>query len=462
MILLAASLFLTNPAPLDMPRASGYLIREKDATRLEDRFDVFDLWTSQTVDGRWVDDEGRVFLSATLDTRLPTGGVSTRGAYERARLSIDRRDEKARRAAIAALSPVELAEKPRPPRQLPRGYKDVDYWQATNASTIVCAYLPLKEKTWRLAIWELVDGDDFDAAVKTFEDEYLDEPLSRDAIASDAARLSERELLRRDAAHSVDAYASWRVTHGENFVVLDDLPTRDLAMAYTNDLTSLTKRFVEVLPAPIDATNTLCVARIYATREEYLEALGTSGLTNLTWSAAYWSPQRRELVAHADPDAGFRAATLLKTLRHESFHQYLSYATAFVPTSPWLNEGYAQFFEDPDRTESAFGDLPHHEEALERYSLFLPTLLLMDYDEFYAGSDEERRLKYALARSIAVFLEDGAPKIRFQPFRNVKRDYLAALLKTRDLREATARAFPTKELLTKFVGEWLNYWKSRP
>lgn len=465
MLLLAASLFLTNPAPLEMPRALGYLVTEKGATRLEDRFDGFDLWTSQTVDGRWIDDEGRVFLTATLETRLPTlSALSTRGAYERARLPIERRDEKARREAIAALSPVELAEKPRPPRQLPRGYKDVDYWQATNASTIVCAYLPLKEKTWRLAIWELIEGDDFATAVKTFENDYLGEALSRNGyrVPRNAAHPSERDLLRRDAAHSVGAYSSWRVTNGETFVVLDDLPTRDLAIAYTNDLVSLQKRFVELLPPPIDATNTLSVARLYATRAEYLEALEAVGLTNLTWSAAYWSPQRRELVAHADSSAGFRAPALLKTLRHESFHQYLSYATAFTPTSPWLNEGYAQYFEEGGSREAPFVDLPHHEEALERYSLILSALLMMDYDEFYAGSDEERRLKYALAHSIAVFLEDGAPKVRFQPFRNVKRDYLAALMKTRDMREATAGAFPTKDLLAKFVGEWLNYWKSRP
>lgn len=455
MLLLAASLFLTNPAPLDMPRAVGYLVREKGVERLEDRFDVLDLWTSQTVDGRWIDAEGRVFLSATLDSKLPKGSLSTRADYERTRTAIERRDEKTRRETIAALSPVELAEKPTPPRQLPRGFKDVDYWQGTNTSAIICAYLPLKEKTWRVAIWELADGDDFDAAVKTFEDEYLAKTVPPDALARDASRVAERELLRRDAAHSVKAYRNWRVTDGETFVVLDDLPTRDLAIAYTNCLTSLQKRFAEVLPTPIDGTNTLSVARLYATRGEYLEALAASGLTNMAWSAAYWCPQRRELVAHADPEAGLAQTKLLKTLRHESFHQYLSYATAMAPTSPWLNEGYAQYFED-----EALPPLSGTE--LELLAQVLPSLLMMDYDEFYAGSDEVRRLNYRLAHMIAIFLEEGAPKVRFQPFKNVKRDYVAALLKTRDMRQATAASFPTKDLLEKFVGEWLAYWKSRP
>ena len=67
-----------------------------------------------------------------------------------------------------------------------------------------------------------------------------------------------------------------------------------------------------------------------------------------------------------------------------------------------------------------------------------------------------------MAWSVAVFLEKGAPKVRFQPFKNVKRDYIAALLETQDMRKATAAAFRSKDLLDKFVGDWLAYWKSRP
>ena len=41
-------------------------------------------------------------------------------------------------------------------------------------------------------------------------------------------------------------------------------------------------------------------------------------------------------------------AELLSTIRHEAFHQYLSYALSMIPSSPWFNEGYAQYFENED------------------------------------------------------------------------------------------------------------------
>ena len=55
--ILAASLFFCHPAPLDMPRASAYLVSDTSgAIRLEDRYDELDLWTSRAVLGRWTDD----------------------------------------------------------------------------------------------------------------------------------------------------------------------------------------------------------------------------------------------------------------------------------------------------------------------------------------------------------------------------------------------------------------------
>ena len=69
--LLALSLFLVEPLPLDMPRAEGALVREARRTALTDRFDRLDLWVSQTVVGRWTDEADRLFLLARLETRPP-------------------------------------------------------------------------------------------------------------------------------------------------------------------------------------------------------------------------------------------------------------------------------------------------------------------------------------------------------------------------------------------------------
>ena len=165
MILLAASLFLTTPAPLDMPRAEAYIVREDGRRWLEDRFNRLDLWTSRAVTGRWMDEDGRVFTLAELVVAPPSVGADatvTRVGYDAETVAFDK-------SAIRLLSPVEPAERGVPPRQMCRGYDDIDYWQGTNRSAIVCAFLPEKSETWRLAVWELVPEDDFDECQKAFE-----------------------------------------------------------------------------------------------------------------------------------------------------------------------------------------------------------------------------------------------------------------------------------------------------
>jgi len=500
--LVLLSLFLTSPAPLDMPRAEAFLVRENGRCRLEDRYDRFDLWTSQAVVGRWVDDDGRIFLLADLDVEPPTGGVSetlTRTAYAAQRVKMPRlranRDvPRAFRNAIGLLAGCPLTEeRPRRARQVPHGYEEVSYWQhPTNDASIVCAFRLERSEQWHLAVWTLAEGDDIVERTALLEDEFLRREYEdfsalrisnlRSRISNSAFRgsdlksqvshagarsarersrashLSERELLRGDARHSVAAYSDWHVAESEEFTVLDDALSRDLVVKLTNEFASVRAKAVAVLPTPIDGSNALCVARIFASRAEYLEALETDGNTNMMWSAAYWSPQRRELVAYL-PETG--AAEFLKTVRHETFHQYLSYATSMMSVSPWLNEGYAQYFEDVE--DASWGDgFDVSDEGLKRMAKALPAILALDYGAFYAGTDAERRFKYRLAWSIAVFLEKGAEKVRFRPFATLKHDYFKTLLETGDMRVATAAAFgKNQDTLNLFVSEWLKFWQSR-
>ena len=170
MLLVALSLFFTDPAPLDMPRAEAYLVREDGVSRLEDRFNRLDLWMSQALIGRWTDEKDRTFLLSALDTCPPSVSRSdtlTRTEYESRKVPMKRVRANADfpaafKDAITILAPCAVADKPRSPRQLPRGYKEVYYWQhPTNYSDIVCTFLPEKTNTWFLASWHLAEGDDY-------------------------------------------------------------------------------------------------------------------------------------------------------------------------------------------------------------------------------------------------------------------------------------------------------------
>ena len=150
----------------------------------------------------------------------------------------------------------------------------------------------------------------------------------------------------------------------------------------------------------------------------------------------------------------------MRTIRHEAFHQYLSYAASMISTSPWFNEGYAQYFEDDESADWGEGfDLS--DENIDRMSAAISGVLMMDYEQFYGGSDLERRFKYRLARSIVRFIEKGADDVRLKPFEGLKRRYMDTLIETRDMRKATSAAFRDADLLKKFVAEWKKFWKAR-
>ena len=460
MVAALASLFLVTADPLDMPRAEAFLVRDSGSMRLEDRYDRLDLWTSRAILGSWRDDDGRAFTLATLAVAPPPvdlHGVVTREEYTSACAPLRKKDERTRREAVAHLSPFEIAAEPAYPRQTPRGMKTVEYWQGTNRTAIVCSFLPEKSEVWYFAGWELADGDDFAERMDAFEERFLrgDWKTAGLWLGGAAPEGGEREQLRADAHNSVTNYPTWRWTDGDSFTILDDLPrSSSFVEALTNELPRARAAYAATMPSPVDGSNTLCVARIFRDREEYLAVVEEG----MEWSAAYWSPVRRELVAHL-PDGG--EEELMRTFRHEAFHQYFSYACSMIPASPWINEGYAEYFEDPDSLDWGKG-VDATPDNIERISASLPGVMMMDYDEFYGGTDVERRVKYRLAWSMAVFLEKGAPEVRFQPFRKLKADYVAALLKTHDMRQATIAALLGDEDRTRlFVREWVKFWQGR-
>lgn len=458
MWLLAASLFFSNPAPLDMPRAEAYFVKEDGCLRLEDRFNKGDLWITRSVLGRWLDDDGRVFTLCRLDTLPPaveTEATVTRMDYLAGAAPLEPKNLRGLRRAVEVLSPCELPEACASPRQVIRGFKEVGYWQGTNVTALVCTFLPERERCWYLAVWELCDGDEPEASLEAFERKFLGCWDSFGWLCKGGATkpTSEREALRQDAHHSVTNYTDWHWTDAPEFTVLDALPKGSgFVSALTNELRTMRAQYAATLPTRIDGSNVLCIARLFGTRDDYLSAVGEE----LKWSAAVWDVARRELSAYLPP-SGERE--LMKTIRHEAFHQYLSYACSMITVSPWLNEGYAVYFEDQDQTDWEEGRRPGPDE-LERLAALIPSLLKMDYEEFYAGSDEDRRLKYRLAWSLAVFLEKGAPKVRFDPFKTVKKTYLDTLVETRDMTRATEAAFRGPEFLQKFVSEWLKFWKN--
>ena len=156
---------------------------------------------------------------------------------------------------------------------------------------------------------------------------------------------------------------------------------------------------------------------------------------------------------------------LLSTVWHEAFHQYLAYAGSMIDSSPWFNEGHAQLFEHShfDRSgEIVFDRDVRTATFMQAYAAEMaeniPAVLAMDYAAFYDGTQEEVTAKYRLAWAIAYFLEVGAPKVRFSPYKKLRADYMKALVRTRSMHKATAEVLD-EETCREFVSDWLDFWK---
>ena len=241
---------------------------------------------------------------------------------------------------------------------------------------------------------------------------------------------------------------------------LSPLDRRPFVQALTNSLPKLQAAYRELLPSPLADDCHLAAVRVFGSREEYVAYAGEA----MKWSAAMWSPRHRELVLYL-PERG--AEELLRTVWHEAFHQYVEYACSMIQSCAWFNEGHAQLFEnthfdmdgnivfDADRDAVVFV-----KEHLDELAEYLPVFLDMDYPQFYAETPEDRAMNYRLAWSVAYFLQIGAPQVRFQPFKNLRADYMKALVRTRS-RDLAVQAVLTEQVRKELVAEWREFWKRR-
>ena len=472
-------------APLELPKADSFMVTAYNGDRrLEDRFDTFDLWTAQTVRGRWRDSSGNVFYIARLAERPPAdvpGTVRTRADFlaRQAAAPFDPDNADHRDEAVFAVSPADLGRPVRPRRSQRRNMARLFAYSSTNDHVFAAAFRPRSpergEKTdWYLAVLAASPDEPADEAFRRFDEDFLDNVSVPAARARRPATSllpaphgpgdrTEADLLRDAIRASVANYDDWHFASTEDVVVIDDLDDSSRATfvaALTNSLPRLRRAYAACVPSAISATNQLAVVRVFATREEYLAYVGVQH----KWSAALWDTLHRELVLYLPMEG---AQGLLQTVWHEAFHQYLAYAAALVTAAPWFNEGHAELFEhshidrkgnvvfDRDPEAAAYVSAYAHELAE-----MLPEFFTLDYDEFYGGTQEEIVARYRLAWSLAYFLEVGAPKLRFQPFAGLRRDYVKALVDTRSMEEA-GRIALDGDFRKQFISAWLAFWRKQ-
>lgn len=141
--------------------------------------------------------------------------------------------------------------------------------------------------------------------------------------------------------------------------------------------------------------------KVFPNEKDFQKTLDASS----GFAFAYFSAAERELVCHLSSPESLN--TVLKTLAHEGFHQFLSY---YVPNPPiWLNEGLAEYFEGMDPTKKLVDSRSTiNENALMRIKAYiaqgvtipLKRFLYMTQEEFYMNPS----LCYAQGWSVMYFL----------------------------------------------------------
>jgi hypothetical protein len=453
----------------------------------EDRFSPFELWYGIQCCGRWRDASGNRLIIGRIANRLP--------AFEDERVSrarfatvladdenvVDPRSREQINEWVATFADSPVYE-PEPLKLNAFALSDLLLYPCDATNTLVYAFRPRRignttETDWFCVMLSAPKEIDLNALRDQFEEQFigllkLPGRASKDegveATELDVTRKGQRSPdqpnhpVRVEARKSVENYDSWWVAETDGYVILSDVASevgKSVIRDLQDTMPALRLAFLKLVP-PLTQESDVSLIRLFQSKDDYVRYVGKDH----AWTSGVWMPARRELVLAQESNK----SEMMRIIRHEAFHQYLSHAYCMLAAAPWMNEGHACLFEnasvgaegqvtlneDPSRT-------PYLLENLDVATALLPGLLQASYEAFYeGGSAAERTLKYATAWGLAYYLQKGAPQERNTPFKDILPVFASALAETRLYSAATVRAFEGVDL-SVFQENFREFWLKR-
>jgi len=475
-----------KPQPLPMPEAHAYLAADLEVLEREDRFLPFDLWFHEQCEGRWQDASGNALTIGRVKVRLP---AFTEEHVTRERFAIECADSDYQidsRVAeqihewAATFAGQELSE----PESLninSMALSTVFAYTCAASNTLVYTFHPrrignARNFDWFCVIMRTVDPDDDQSLQLEFESSYIAKITQppgtsrNEGVTSTELNTSRQGKTDFDQPHhpvriaarkSVQNYAEWWFAETDGYIILSDVNTelgKSLIQRLQREMPLLQAAYRALVP-PLTLSSDISLIRIFQSKSDYNRYVGEGQ----EWSGGMWMPQRRELVLTQE----YHTEEIMRTIRHESFHQYISYAYCMITPAPWMNEGHACLFEAA-RVDSKGKVIIEEDEKrcrllLENLDLavaHIPLLLDLTYAEFYGGTSASRALNYALAWALAYYLQKGAPQERNTPFKELLTDSAATLAASRNYRVATALTFADVDLHV-FQANFKDFWLKR-
>jgi len=469
--------------PIPPPETTAFLLATGRTITREDLFDPDDLWFSQECCARWINAAGQSLIVARIAHRpLPnTGEGITRSSFQAAmsmsssQITVSNAShvkEWVERCISMQVSPGEHV------KGTSFDLEEVLYFACDQTNMLIYAFRPQNSettsaKTWFCAIYQSNDIRDTADFRADFEANFLAQIKTKTARNGDAvnelnvnAKTPPKvdrpdDPIRREARKSIENYSDWWIYEVNGYVILSDVdPSTGKALvdALRTNLPVLQKAYATLAP-PFSDDHDISVLRIFRNPADYVRYVGEG----YSWTEGVWMPKRRELVAlYAD-----NTARLLRVIQHEAFHQYISYAYCMQTPAPWFNEGHAMLVEQATISQKSIVTLPEDEERLallmENFDVAcenMEAFLFASYDQFYGGTDAERRLKYAMAYGIVYYLQKSKQQEREAPYAWLIDNYAETLQKANDYQEANQRLFEKIDI-ADFVEKFSAFWRKR-
>ena len=472
--------------PVPMPLAHAYVSQEGDTLVREDRFDPFELWYANQCCARWQDAQGNRLVLGRLTCRLPAfeDDYVSRKLFER-ELSEDGNlvnpDKDADVNEWVATFVDTAVYKPATVKLNGFTLEEVRAFPCDATNTLIYAFRPRrignsKNFDWFCVTLQAPGAADIKALRAVFAEQFIGKiALPNRSSASEGVQAQEvftasageqqfdqpNHPVRVEARKSIENYDTWWFAETDGYIILSDVNTevgKSLIRDVQASMPAFRKAYEKLVP-PLTRERDISLIRLFQTRDDYVRYVGKEQ----AWTGGVWMPNRRELVLAQ----GINKDETLRIIKHEAFHQYLSYAYCMIPSAPWMNEGHACLFENA--TADKKGKISINEDPARRPLLvenidlavaLLPRLLEADYPAYYGGSDAERSLKYAMAWGLAYYLQKGAPLELNTPFKTILADYAAALAQSHAYADATKQAF-AKIDMTVFQDNFREFWLKR-
>ncbi len=276
---------------------------------------------------------------------------------------------------------------------------------------------------------------------------------------------------RQAVIENIRNLPDWWFVETPNYVIASDLPSRRRRFVrdIQEGLHALRSAYEQLVP-PRREIEEVSVVRVFAERRTFTDYLGENDLKE--WALGMWMPGRRELVISPFGEADDRRdrESMLRTVFHEGFHQYVHYALDSTPIPIWINEGYATFFEgasigfrgknvDIVEVESRARILEKILDERGDRPLGLAHLMMMSTAEFYQPAGRLER--YSLAWGLVYFLTKAADQYPEQPYDKVCAAVLETCSETDGNWQAASKRAVSMLDMERLEDDFRDFWSRR-